>query len=109
LGNWQLSVAESDSRPGSTALQAFGDIVGAVNAPHLYPEAISAITGDRIFAVHPIQYEFSTANRVKPFEDHNYLAMEFDAKLPTATNHSTGGIGYFGPNYTFRDTTTNTV
>lgn len=109
LADFQQSVAESSTRPGSTAFQAFDNIVGAVNSPHLYPEAVSAITGDRIFAVHPIQYEFSPSKSFFPFKDHQYLVMEFEAKLPTATSHSTGGIGYFGPNMTIKDRSTNTV
>lgn len=61
------------------------------------------------FAVHPIQYELSPAKYFYPFRDHQYLVMEFEAKLPSATSHGTEGIGYFGPNITIKDRTTNTI
>lgn len=106
----QISISASNSRKGSTAFQASGEAVGAINSPHLFPEIIDKISGTLIFPVHPLHVTYSSNRRVRPFADNRKsLNMSLEIKMPMADGYDTDGIGYVGPNFTIRDVTTNTI
>lgn len=106
----QISISTANNRKGSTAFQAAGNAVGAINAPHLFPEIIDQISGDLIFPVHPLHYTFSANRRPRPFVNKGKsLNMSFELKMPFADGYGTKGIGYLGPNFTIRDLVSGTI
>ncbi|MBE8721852.1 hypothetical protein C4F40_14080 [Sphingobacterium sp. Ka21] len=106
----QFSISTANGRKGATAFQAAGDAVGAINAPHLFPDIIEQMSGTLIFPVHPLHATFSQSKRIRPFADNRKsLNMSFEAKMPIANGYGTNGIGYLGPNFTLRDVVHGTV
>lgn len=106
----QIGLSTANGRIGSTAFQAAGDAVGAINAPHLFPEVINAMPGTLIFPVHPLHVTFSQNRRIRPFADNRKaLNMSFEAKMPFADAYGTEGIAYLGPNFTIRDVISGTI